>query len=122
MEKYEIDTILKNELSKNNAKFGIYPVIKTLIINRLEDLCSKLSACEWMQNEYPEEINPELQNPYSSLDKLIQHKEDIEIFNAFKDKLNPDTKKVHQGLTSSYFEGKNCQIARDGYSRDHRPD
>jgi len=124
MEKYKLDTILKKHLNSGKHLFDVFQIIKALIINRLEDPCSKLSAYEWMKNEYPEKINPELQNIYSSLDKLINHKEDIEIeiFNALKNKLNIDTKKVHYDLTSSYFEGKNCQIAMYGYSRDHRPD
>ena len=124
LKKYELDTILKKHLNSGKHTFDVFQIIKALIVNRLEEPCSKLSAYDWMKNEYPEEINPELQNIYSSLDKLINHKEDIEVelFEALKDKLNIDTKKVHYDLTSSYFEGKNCQIAMYGYSRDHRPD
>ncbi|MCK5177783.1 MAG: IS1634 family transposase, partial [Candidatus Aenigmarchaeota archaeon] len=124
LEKYELDTILKKQLNSGKHVFDVFQIIKALIVNRLEDPCSKLSAYDWMKNEYPEEINPELQNLYFALDKLIQHKEDIEIkiFQTLKDKLNLNTKKVHYDLTSSYFEGHNCQIAMYGYSRDHRPD
>ena len=124
LNKYELDTILKKHLNSGKHVFDVFQIIKALIVNRLEDPCSKLSAYDWMKNEYPEEINPELQNIYSSLDKLIRHKEDIEIelFETLKDKLNLNTKKVHYDLTSSYFEGHNCKIAMYGYSRDHRPD
>ena len=35
---------------------------------------------------------------------------------------NRDLSLVFYDLTSSYFEGKGCQLACNGYSREHRPD
>jgi len=124
LEKYEIDSILKNELSKNNAKFRIYPIIKALIINRLVNPSSDLSAYNWICNDYCKKINIQKHNIYRALDYLIERKDDIEkdIYTKLKNKLNLNTKKVHYDLTSSYLEGHNCQIAMYGYSRDHRPD
>ncbi|RLI99999.1 MAG: hypothetical protein DRP06_02580, partial [Candidatus Aenigmatarchaeota archaeon] len=70
LKKYKLDNILKEHLNSGKHLFDVFLIIKALIVNRLEDPCSKLSACEWMQNEYPEEINPQPQNIYSSLDNL----------------------------------------------------
>lgn len=124
LEKYGIDKILKKQLSKNKAKFNVYSTIKALIINRLVKPSSELSTYDWIKNDYSEKLDVQKQHLYRALDYLIDEKEEIEkkIFDNLKDKLNLNTNLLHYDLTSSYVEGKKCEIAFYGYSRDHRRD
>jgi transposase len=124
LEKYSISEILEGNLSKNDAGFGVYDVIKALIINRLVKPSSDLSAYDWICNDYSEELNIKEHHVYRALDYLIARKEEIEkdIFNALKNKLHLNTNKVFYDLTSTYFEGSCCTIALYGHSRDHRKD
>ena len=124
LEKYKIDEILQSELSDNKTKFNIYGIIKALIINRLVRPSSELSAIEWIHNDYSEDLDVKLHEIYRSLDYLIPKKEAIEkkIFENLKTMLNLNLDYAHYDLTSTYFEGKCCEIALYGHSRDHRKD
>ena len=124
LEKYGIDKILKEELSDNKVKFDIYEIIKALIINRLVRPSSELSAIEWIHEDYSEDLDVKLHQIYRSLDYLIPKKEIIEkkIFENLKTMLNLNLNFAHYDLTSTYFEGKCCEIALYGHSRDHRKD
>jgi transposase len=119
-----IDKILIKLLNDGRQKYDIYKIIQALIINRLENPLSKKGAFEYIQKDYFLDIDCKLENLYSSLDKLIENKEDIEleIFNNLKMKLNLNLDNAHYDITSSYFEGHKCEIAAYGYSRDHRND
>lgn len=124
LEKYGIGEILQSELSDNKTTFEVYEIIKALIINRLVRPSSELSALEWIDEEYTQNLNIKGHQIYRSLDYLIQKKDIIErkIFDAVQKKLNLDLSKSHYDLTSTYFEGKCCDIAFYGYSRDNRKD
>ncbi len=124
LEKYNLDNILKKQLSQNKAKFDIYSTIKALIINRLIKSSSDLSAYDWIKNDYSEKLDIKEHQVYRALDYLIDWKEEIEkqIFDTLKKKLKLKTDLIHYDLTSSYFEGSKCEIAFYGYSRDHRKD
>ena len=123
-EKYDVDNILKKYVNIGRYKFDNYNIIKALIINRIENPMSKNKAFAYIQKDYPVEINCRLENLYSAIDTIYNNKESIEIelFNLLKNTLSLDLEKVHYDLTSSYFEGKKCEIAFYGYSRDHRGD
>jgi len=123
-EKYNVDNILKKYVNIGRSKFDSYNIIKALIINRIENPMSKNKAFAYIKKDYPFEIDCQLENLYSSIDTLYSSKESIEIdlFNQLKKSLNLNLEKVHYDLTSSYFEGKKCEIAFYGYSRDHRGD
>jgi transposase len=124
LDKYEIDSILNKYLSENDAKFDVLGVVKALIINRVLDPSSDLSACDWIDKHYCEDLNVEEHHLYRALDYLILNKESIEedIFKILKRKLRLDTSNTFYDLTSSYLEGNACKIAMFGYSRDHRKD
>jgi len=124
LEKYEIDKILKDELSKNKVQFDIVGIIKALVINRLTKPSSDLSTYDWIKNDYSEKLNIKEHHIYRALDYLIGGKEQIEkqIFDTLKEKLKLNTDLIHYDLTSSYLEGKKCEIAFYGYSRDRRRD
>jgi len=124
LEKYNLDNILKKQLSQNGAKFDVYSTIKALIINRLIKPSSDLSAYDWIKNDYSEKLDIRKHRIYRALDHLIKRKDEIEkqIFDILKEKLKLNVDSVHYDLTSSYFEGKKCEIAFYGHSRDHRKD
>ncbi len=124
LEKYNLDNILQGELIKNKAKFDIYSTIKALIINRLTKPSSDLSAYDWIKNDYSEKLDVKEHQLYRALDYLIKRKDNIEkkIFDVLKKKLKLNVDSVHYDLTSSYFEGKKCEIAFFGHSRDKRRD
>jgi len=124
LEKYNLDNILKKQLSQNKAAFDVYSTIKALIINRLIKSSSDLSAYDWIQNDYSEKLDIKEHHIYRALDHLIKRKDEIEkqTFDSLKEKLKLDTSKVHYDLTSSYFEGGKCEIAFFGHSRDKRRD
>ena len=87
----------------------------------------KLRVSEWAPTQAIHEIFPReipLHHYYRSLDYLITHKESLEedIFWNVNDIFNLDLSLVFYDLTSSYFEGECCDIAKRGYSRDHRRD
>lgn len=124
LEKYEIDKILKKELSENKSEFDVYSIIKALIINRLVKPSSDLSAYDWIKEDYFENIKIEEHYIYRALDYLIKGKDKIEkdIYESLKKLLNLKTEIAHYDLTSTYFDGSKCEIAFYGYSRDHRDD
>ena len=91
---------------------------------RLLEPYSKLRVSEWIKTQAVNEIYPDeirLHHYYRSMDYLIAHKEE-DIFWKVNDIFNVDLSLVFYDLTSSYFEGDCCKIARYGYSRDKRPD
>lgn len=58
--------------------------------------------------------------PYQTLDWLHQHQADIETRLARRH-LDASSLVLYD-VTSSYFEGRRCELATHGYSRDHRAD
>ena len=98
-----------------------------MIIHRIIDPDSKLSLTRWYKNILLPVVLPETLNVhalYYTLDYLIEKKEDIEqrLFKHLKGKGLIDATVVFYDLTSSYFEGEDVEMAKFGYSRDHRPD
>ncbi|MFQ6115281.1 MAG: IS1634 family transposase, partial [bacterium] len=97
------------------------------VFNRLIAPRSKLQVYHWARRQAIPEVYPHevpLQNYYRALDYLMAHKESLEknIFWKVNDLFNIDLSLVFYDLTSSYFEGSHCEIAKSGHSRDHRPD
>ena len=119
-EKYGIDTVLKSNLKKGKHEFDIYSIIQALIVNRLENPLSKNKAFDYIQKDYPQEIDCKKEDLYHAMDFLEKQKENIEleIFQNLKIKLNLNLEHAHYDITSSYFEGHNCEIATYGYNRD----
>ncbi len=119
-EKYGLDEILKSNLQKGKHLFDVYAIIQALIVNRLENPLSKNKAFDYIQKDYPEEIDCKKEYLYHAMDVLEKQKESIEfeIFQNLKDKLKLNLDHAHYDITSSYFEGHNCEIATYGYNRD----
>ena len=133
---YAIDTIwkqlnlsdtIRHHMKAHNCDIDIVPSVKAMVFNRLLEPSSKLRVSEWVTTQAIHEIFPEeipLHYYYRSLDYLMAHKASLEedIFWNVNDIFNLDLSLVFYDLTSSYFEGDCCDIAKRGYSRDHRPD
>lgn len=120
------DTI-RQHMKVHACDIDIVPPVKAMVFNRLMEPASKLRVSEWAPTQAIDEIFPRkipLHQYYRSLDYLMAHKESLEedIFWNVNDIFNLDLSLVFYDLTSSYFEGECCDIAKRGYSRDHRPD
>ena len=133
---YAIDSIwkqlnlsetIRNHMKEHTCDIDIVPPVKAMVFNRLLEPSSKLRVSEWVTTQAIHEIFPKeipLHHYYRSLDYLMAHKSSLEedIFWRVSDIFNLDLSLVFYDLTSSYFEGDCCEIAKRGYSRDHRPD
>ena len=120
------DTI-RYHMKEHTCDIDIVPPVKAMVFNRLLEPLSKLRVSEWIKTQAIHEIFPKeipLHHYYRSLDYLMAHKASLEedIFWNVNDIFNLDLSLVFYDLTSSYFEGDCCNIAKRGYSRDHRPD
>ena len=121
-----LTNILKQVLPKS-VTANITLLIKLMIIGRIINPESKLSLTRWYHHLYLPEKLPksiDVHQFYSALDYLIACKEEIEqeLFHKLVQKELIDTTVVFYDLTSSYFEGEDCEIAKYGHSRDRRPD
>ena len=120
------DTI-RHHMHDHACDIDIVVPVKAMVFNRLLEPASKLRVSEWVTTQAIPEIFPAtvpLHHYYRSLDYLMAHKESLEedIFWNVNDIFNLDLSLVFYDLTSSYFEGDCCTLAKRGYSRDHRPD
>lgn len=118
---------IRRHMREHACDIDIVPPVKAMVFNRLLEPSSKLGVYEWVTSQAIHEVFPDkipLHRYYRSLDYLMTHKESLEedIFWKVNDIFNLDLSLVFYDLTSSYFEGDHCAIARRGYSRDHRPD
>lgn len=111
-----------------------WPVMpQILILARLCDPSSELRIAERFYEASP--LNDLLGVPvrkvnderlYRSLDQLLPHKEELErhLKNRLGELFDLDYDLLLYDVTSTYFEGeaKQNELARRGYSHDHRPD
>lgn len=108
-------------------EIDIVPPVKAMVFNRLLEPHSKLGVSDWVHTQAIPEVSFReipLHHYYRSLDYLMRHKESLEVdlFWKVADIFTLDLSLVFYDLTSSYFTGEECTMARHGYSRDHRPD
>jgi transposase len=102
-------------------------LIKLMILSRLLNPESKLSLTRWYQHLYLPDYLPkkiDVHQFYTALDNLMVKKEEIEkaLFTRMREQGLIDATIVFYDLTSSYFEGEECEIAKFGHSRDKRQD
>ena len=123
--------ILNNIFPSLGIDISLYTVL--MIISRIIEPDSKLSLTRRYSRyqlpvTMPSKINVEYL--YRTLDHLESKKDEIEnrIYNSLTQQGLIDVTIVFYmwplgyDLTSTYFEGDNCDLAKYGYSRDHRPD
>jgi hypothetical protein len=104
-----------------------YPTILAMIANRIDSPCAKYSLRHWARKtslwDYSV-IDPEKSfhhdSCYEALDYLEENQERLE--DALYQKREKPARLFLYDITSSYFEGRLAELARFGYSRDHRGD
>jgi len=118
---------IRDHMKEHACDIDIVPPVKAMVFNRLLEPTSKLGVYDWVNTQAIPEIrgqNIPLHYYYRSLDYLMAHKSSLEqdLFWKISDIFTLDLSLVFYDLTSSYFTGECCELARYGYSRDHRPD
>jgi hypothetical protein len=118
---------LREHGKRHAYEIDIVTPVKAMVFNRLLEPHSKLGVHEWVRTQAIPEVSSReipLHHYYRSLDYLMRHKESLEedLFWKVADIFTLDLSLVFYDLTSSYFTGEGCSLAKHGYSRDHRPD
>jgi hypothetical protein len=127
-ERLGLDEIIACALADRKVDSRVICCAKAMTLTRLVNPSSKKSVWESMSRDICiPGVNGEslpLQSYYRTLEYLSEAKNAIEkmIHSRLKHLFNQDVSLVFYDLTSSYFEGKRCAMARRGYSREHRPD
>ncbi len=129
----ELDRFCQKVLPRGREKVNWADVAMILVVARLCEPSSELHIAEdWYRRTALEDligVNPSRvthKRLYEGLDKLLEHKEDLEAH--LKSRLGTlfdlDYDLLLYDVTSTYFEGKaeGNTIAKRGYSRDKRPD
>jgi transposase len=121
-----LKTFLSSSLALRRKMNFDYPLcVFIMLANRLIAPKSKLAITKWQERIYIEKgVKPKYQHYLRTLDYLARAKEKIEksLFSRLTDLFSLKLNLIFYDLTSTYFEGKNCPLAKFGYSRDHRPD
>lgn len=129
----ELDKFCQKALPRGRETVSWADVAMVLVIARLCEPSSELHIAEdWYRRSALEDligVDPKSvthKRLYEGLDKLLEHKEDLEIH--LKDRLGTlfdlDYDLLLYDVTSTYFEGKaeGNSLAKRGHSRDKRPD
>ncbi len=129
----ELDRFCENALPRGREKVDWPDVVMILVIARLCEPSSELHIAEdWYRRTALEDligVNPKRvthKRLYEGLDKLLEHKEDLEahLKNRLGTLFDLEYDLLLYDITSTYFEGKaeGNSIAKLGHSRDKRPD
>lgn len=126
-DKLGLGKIISHHLKSQRARSDFTLACMIMVINRLIAPKSKLSVAEWYNRIYIPELEDkkfDYQHFYRALDYLQKAKEKIEkdIYLNLVDLFSLKVNIVFYDLTSTYFEGTECEISEHGYSRDRRPD
>jgi transposase len=120
----------KVKLKDKRIKLEVDKYVQMMVINRCVDPLSKLGVSRWIDRTcYKEmagykDLDFDVTYFYRSMDHLLTVKDDLEfaIFEKLKDLFSINVKLTFYDITSSYFYTDNCEIGKNGYSRDNRPD
>jgi transposase len=118
------------KLKNKRIKLEVDKYVQMMVINRCVDPLSKLGVTRWIERTcYKEmagykDLDFDVTYFYRSMDHLLKLKDDLEfaIFEKLKDLFSVNVKLTFYDITSSYFYTDNCEIGKNGYSRDNRPD
>ena len=123
---------IKSQVKVKNKriKLEVEKYVQMMVINRCVDPLSKLGVTRWIERTcYKEmagykDLDFDVTYFYRSMDHLLKVKDDLEfaIFEKLKDLFSVNVKLTFYDITSSYFYTDNCEIGKNGYSRDNRPD
>ena len=128
----KLDELLGGLLPRGREAVSWADVIAILVIGRLCEPSSELHVAErWYRSTALEDLfgiaSERLyeERLYRTLDRLLAHKQAIEahLVKRFGELFELDYDLLLYDVTSTYFEGvADPEIAKRGYSRDHRPD
>lgn len=124
-----MDSAVYDALSHVKGRALSAKLIETMVVNRIDDPCSKLAMLEWMPGtSLPFILGIDTARLhenmfYRAMDALWKRRDTIER-RLFENVVSRHSNSgiVLKDLTSTYFEGTHCPAAKHGYSRDHRPD
>jgi len=127
-----LSKIIKSQvqLKDKRIKLEVDKYVQMMVINRCVDPLSKLGVTRWLERTcYKEmqgykDLDFDVTYFYRSMDHLLKVKDDLElaIFEKLKDLFSINVKLTFYDITSSFFYTDNCEIGKNGYSRDNRPE
>lgn len=123
-----LDGIITHALSGRKMDPRVLDCVKAMVFTRLMEPKSKKATWELVAQEIEipgvDGVSLSLQSYYRSLTYLSETKREIEkaMHQRMAHLFNQDISLVFYDLTSAYFEGEQCSMAKHGYSREHRPD
>jgi len=123
-----MDDIIGRALAGREIEIPVAQYVRAMVFHRLVDPCSKLALHRSMADRILvpglEPSDLPLHGYYRSLEYLAGVKRTVEksLYGRLGNLFNRDVSLVFYDLTSTYFEGRGCSMARHGYSRDHRGD
>lgn len=126
-EKLGICDIINAHTTKSGGKIDVGRLAEIMAINRNCDPCSRRKLPSWFEktalpillNIKPSEVNDKL---FLRAFHYLQEETTIPIQKEIYEKISQfydiKTEKVYYDITSSYFEGNSCALAKFGYNRD----
>jgi transposase len=123
-----MDSIIHSALKGRKIDIPVAACAEAMVLCQLVQPCSKKAVWESLDQEI---IIPgldssavELHACYRTLEYLSQAKLSVEkrLHEHVRTLFNQDLSLVFYDMTSCYFEGGECGLAKRGYSREHRPD
>lgn len=126
-EKLGICEIINISTTKGGGKIDVGRLAEIMAINRNCNPCSRRKLPSWFEttvlpillNIKPSEVNDKL---FLRAFHYLQEETTIliqkEIYEKISQVYHIKTEKVYYDITSSYFEGNNCILAKFGYNRD----
>ncbi len=127
-----LSKIIKSQLNLRNKRIQLEvdKYVQMMVINRCVDPLSKLGVTRWLERtcfkemQGYQDLDFDVTYFYRSMDHLLKLKDDLElaIFEKLKDLFSINVKLTFYDITSSFFYTDNCEIGKNGYSRDNRPE
>ena len=127
-ERVGVDEILARAFAPRKVDQRAISCAKAMVLSRLVEPASKKAVWESVSRDYEipgvDGSSLPLASYYRTLEYLSEEKTKIEkaIHGRLVNLFNQDVSMVFYDLTSAYFEGRCCGMAKHGYSREHRPD
>ncbi len=124
----QITRLLKRR--HRDVSMAVEKYVELMVINRCIEPLSKLGVSRWFAatcykelqdfSDLPQEAN----YYYRSMDYLVEMKDELEavIFEQLRNLFSVNVRLTFYDITSTFFYGEECPLAKHGYSRDKRPD
>ncbi len=131
-QKMELSQLITSLLKRSHrdVSMAVAKYVELMAVNRCIEPLSKLGVTRRFEttcykelrefSDLPQEVN----YYYRSMDYLVEMKDESEsaIFERLRDMFSVNVKLTFYDITSTFFYGDDCPLAKHGYSRDKRPD